>query len=275
MGGAAHMTKIAEGSAGPDVITRLRQAEADLAAIRRELDHSYQLATLGTLTAGIAHEINNILTPVLAYAQLARANPRDSELSAKALDRAIAGVESAARINEAVLGDARNDDGESRADVAEVVKATLACLARDPARDGVDLCLEIEPRTLVAIRPLARQQVLLNLVLNALTAMHGRRGVQGELRIRAVRRDDGTTKITVADNGPGVPKELEQRIFEPFVSGHPRKPGTESAGVHGGSGLGLAICKRLIENGAGTIALERQVASGMGATFAIILRSAA
>lgn len=269
------MTRLAEGSAGQDVVARLRQAEADLAALRRELDHSYQLATLGTLTAGIAHEINNILTPVLAYAQLARANPRDAELSAKALDRAIAGVESASRINEAVLGFARNDDGGSKADVGEVVKATLACLARDPARDGVDLRLEIEPRTVVALRPLALQQVLLNLVLNALTAMQGRRGEQGELRIRAVRRDDGTTRITVSDNGPGVPKELENRLFEPFVSGHPRKPGTDSGVVHGGSGLGLAICKRLIEDGSGTIALERPVQSGRGATFTITLPTAA
>ncbi len=104
------MDKLASRSAETDVLDRLAKAEEELAALRRELDHSHQLATLGTLTAGIAHEINNILTPVLAYAQLARSNPHDAGLRAKALDRAVAGVESASRITEAVLGFARTED---------------------------------------------------------------------------------------------------------------------------------------------------------------------
>ena len=122
------MDKLASRSAEPDVLDRLAKAEEELAALRRELDHSHQLATLGTLTAGIAHEINNILTPVLAYAQLARSNPHDAGLRAKALDRAVAGVESASRITEAVLGFARTEDEAERADVAEVIASSLACL---------------------------------------------------------------------------------------------------------------------------------------------------
>ncbi len=257
------MSKLAAGSAEPDVLARLQKAEADLDALRNELNHSHQLATLGELTAGIAHEINNILTPVLAYAQLAMSNPHDAALRAKALERSIAGVESAARITEAVLGFARCDDNVAHANIVKVIESSIACMARDPARDGIDLVIDVDPETEVAIRPLALQQVLLNLILNAITAMHGKRG---ELRISAAR-ENGDTRIRVADSGPGVPEEFAETLFDPFVSGHPSKP----ASGHGGSGLGLSICRRLLETSGGSIVLETESpgASTQGAVFTI------
>ena len=267
------MTKLANVTVGHDVLARLQKAEDELVALRKELDHSHQLATLGTLTAGIAHEINNILTPVLAYAQLARSNPHDTGLRAKALDRAIAGVESASRITEAVLGFARTDDGGGHANVAEVIEATLACLGRDPARDGVKLLIDVAPDSEVRIRPLALQQVLLNLMLNAMTALNGK---PGELRITVTQRVHGTTQITVADSGPGIPNEVAATLFEPFVSSRPRKRSKSCTTGHGGSGLGLAVCRRLIESSGGTIVLDKNSPAGEpkrnhGAAFTITL----
>ncbi len=261
------MDKLASRSAEPDVLDRLAKAEEELAALRRELDHSHQLATLGTLTAGIAHEINNILTPVLAYAQLARSNPHDAGLRAKALDRAVAGVESASRITEAVLGFARTDDEAERADVAEVVESSLACLGRDPTRDGINVVLQVEKGLEVRIRPLGLQQVLLNLVLNAIRALNGK---GGELRITA-RDQNGTTTIVVADTGPGIPPSIADTIFKPFVSSRDTK-GCKRSNEHGGSGLGLAVCRRLIERSGGSIILDRSdEASQQGARFQISL----
>lgn len=259
------MTKLAAPSAG-DVLARLLRAESELVSLRRELDHSHQLATLGTLTAGIAHEINNILTPVLAYAQLARQNPHDTALRAKALDRAISGVASAARITEAVLGFARAEDEDGHANITEVVESCLACLARDPARDGVEVKLEAPADAAVSIRPLALQQVLLNLILNAINALAGR---SGEIRIIAQARGE-TTRITVTDSGPGIPKDIADRLFEPFVSSHSRNGATPTG--HGGSGLGLAICRRLVEDVGGSITLvDPGENPGGGATFRIDL----
>ncbi|MHC4414238.1 MAG: sensor histidine kinase [Planctomycetota bacterium] len=261
------MSELAAASAGQDALPRVKQAEAALAALQRELDHTHQLATLGTLTAGIAHEINNILTPVLAYAQLARANPDDTALGAKALERTIAGVESASRITEAVLGFARSDEkAVEKTDVKAVIDASVACLGRDPARDGIELQVEVDNGSQVRIRPLALQQVLLNLMLNAMKALQGRRG---ELRITSKAGGDGRTEITVADNGPGIPEEVTATLFEPFVSG-PRCDGEASSRSRpGGSGLGLAVCKRLIENAGGTIVVDSS--PGCGATFKIQL----
>jgi signal transduction histidine kinase len=179
----------------------------------------------------------------------------------------VAGVESASRITEAVLGFARTDDEAERADVAEVVESSLACLGRDPTRDGINVVLQVEKGLEVRIRPLGLQQVLLNLVLNAVRALNGK---GGELRITA-RDQNGTTTIAVADTGPGIPPSIADTIFEPFVSSHDRKC-VESSQGHGGSGLGLAVCRRLIERSGGTIVLDRSdEPSQQGARFQITL----
>ncbi len=275
------MSELAAAQQG-DTLRRLGEAECALVNLRKELDHTHQLATLGTLMAGIAHEINNILTPVLAYAQLAQANPNDAELRDKALDRAVAGVESASRITEAVLGFARSDGGPEFTRIREVINSTLACLGRDPTRDGITLSIEVSPPDAsVRIRPLALQQVLLNMFLNATRALQ-REG--NELRV-AVTQSEKMTSITVTDNGPGIPPELAEKLFEPFVTTGSRKNNSMPAGgadetktirlpEHGGSGLGLAVCKRLIENSGGTIVVSSPPASGHsshGAEFVIKL----
>ncbi|MHC4804028.1 MAG: sensor histidine kinase [Planctomycetota bacterium] len=269
------MKDLAAASAGQGALPRLAKAEADLESLRKELNHTHQLATLGTLTAGIAHEINNILTPILAYAQMAKSNPDDAELQAKARDRAIAGVESASRIIEAVLGFARTDEETGPANISTVIESSLACLGRAPERDGVALTVKADPDSQVRIQPLALQQVLLNLMLNALTALHGRRG---ELRIDVASRDDGMTQIRVADDGPGIPQALAKTLFDPFVTSRPKLGSGDRTGGRSGSGLGLAICRRLIEDAGGSIEVapgwfESETASGPGATFTIILRA--
>jgi signal transduction histidine kinase len=265
------MKDLAAASAGQGALPRLAKAEAELESLRKELDHTHQLATLGTLTAGIAHEINNILTPILAYAQMAKGNPNDADLQAKATDRAIAGVQSASRIIEAVLGFARADEETGPTNIYNVIESSLACLGRAPERDGVFLIVEADAEAYVRIQALALQQVLLNLMLNALTALHGRRG---ELRIDVVERADGMTQIRIADNGPGIDKSVAATLFEPFVTSRPRRDSDDRTGGQGGSGLGLAICKRLIEEAGGTIEVgpgwfESETASGPGATFTI------
>ncbi len=262
------MTEITAAAAEKDLLPRLGQAEAELLALRRQVEHLQGLALLGTLAAGVAHEINNVLTPVLAYAQLARSRPEDRDLTGKALDRAVAGVESAARIAEAVLGFAREGDDPAASDVVRTVEGTLACLARDPARDGVCVTTAIEPGLSVKMTPHALQQVLLNLVLNALGAMEETSG--GSLTIRAARGQGKTARIEVADTGPGIRPDIAEKLFQPFVSGRSGRGGDVRPRRHpGGSGLGLAVSRRLIEAAGGTIGVTSS--EGHGATFAIEL----
>ncbi len=260
------MTELAALSVEQDLVGRIAQAERDLDSLQQQLQHAHRLATVGTLAAGIAHEINNIMTPVLAYAQLAKADPHDVALQVKALDRAIAGAESASRIAQAVLGFTRTDDDLEHANVSEAIDAALACLARDPSKDGTHLDISVDRDAEVCIPPLALQQVLLNLILNAVTAMRPKRG---SLRISGAQHPDGATRITLADTGPGIPRHLLATLFEPFVTSTARPEHSLAAEAASGSGLGLAVCKRLVENVGGSI--EARSNPGQGAAFTITL----
>jgi two-component system NtrC family sensor kinase len=251
----------------------LHAAESALGSVKADLEHTHRLATLGLMAAGVAHEINNILTPVLAYAQLASSNPADSALQAKALDKAIRGVETATRITQAMLGfaGAAPRGGESQsASISQVLRSTLDCMGRDPAKDRIRMAVKIHPDASVRIPPLALQQVLLNVILNACSAMR-KRG--GDLSLTAIERSDGTTQITIADTGPGIPEDIAGRLFQPFCSARHSCGRHESAeSTSGGTGLGLTICRRLIEDAGGSISVHS--VTGTGTTVSITLPTA-
>jgi signal transduction histidine kinase len=246
------------------------QPQREVDVLRRQVEHLQRLATLGTLAAGTIHEINNILTPALAYAQLAKSNPDDPALSVKAIEKAIDCIESASRIAQQVLSFAGNREEALAACVRGCVQKALDCLGRDPAKDRVTLAVNINADAMVAMRPLALQQVLLNLIINACNAM---RTSGGTLRINSVDRSDGTTQISVSDTGPGIPAEIASRLFQPFVSqpshAMQSRSATSQAKVHSGTGLGLSICQRLIEEAGGTISATSK--SKCGTTFTMVV----
>jgi len=257
----------------------LENLERQLHQLQEGLTRSHRLATLGTVATIIAHEFNNILTPVISYAQIALNDNNgepDVELMRKALQRAYDGATKAAQISTSMLGFARasTEDSPKAAVVREVVADVFACLARDPQKDNINLRLDVPDDLAVAMPPISLQQVLLNLVLNARKVLRQRGGM---LRISAEpvaddpHANDETEhiRIEVADTGPGIDPAILPRIFEPFVTqqaGHNDKPATE------GTGLGLAVCKDLVERAGGAIDVES--APGEGATFHIELPAA-
>src|SRR5215468_6918918 len=89
--------------AAGDLLAKLAEVESQLATLRAELERSQRLAMLGTVAAMVAHEVNNLMTPIATYAQLAQANPSDAPLVAKALERANAGAQQASRIATSIL----------------------------------------------------------------------------------------------------------------------------------------------------------------------------
>ncbi|MFA9478466.1 sensor histidine kinase [Phycisphaerales bacterium AB-hyl4] len=231
--------------------------EAQLQEVRAGLTESHRLATLGTIATIIAHEYNNILTPMISYAQLALANPDDAALNRKALEKALSGAERAAHISSSLLGFARDEPNQTQANLPTVVDESLACLGRDPKRDGINLTLDI-PDVTVAINPLDLQQVLLNLVLNARKAMT--RG--GALRITGQVNNDHVA-LDIADTGPGIPDAIRERLFEPFVTHE--LTDTPAPGSQKGTGLGLCICRDLLTRAGGKINVTSP--PGQGATF--------
>jgi len=264
------------------LLAELETVEAQLDRVQEGLRQSHRLATLGTLSAIVAHEFNNLLTPVISYCQLALANSDDANpdlpLMRKALQRALDGAEKAAHISSSMLGFGREaEDEQPVAVIGGVVEEVFTCLARDPKKDGIQLRLDLPAELRVAISPVALQQVLLNLVLNARTAL---RQSGGTLAITARPSDAGRVLITVADTGPGIASDLLPRIFEPFVTrpivaaksakakGNPAAERRERKGT----GLGLAVCRDLVKQAHGTIEVESHV--GKGTTFRIELPAA-
>lgn len=242
-----------------DLARRCRELE-------RDLERSHRLAMLGTLAGTIAHEFNNLLTPMMSYAQLALSDPDDRALVTKALTKAVDTTEKAAQISSSLLGFIRDDGAAADADVESVIHEAIACAARSPEKDGIRVRVVVEPGCRAAMRPVALQQVLLNLILNARQAMSPG---GGELDIVAECSTLNTApgvEITVRDTGAGIPPGVMERIFEPFNTGH--GGGGGEAGM-GGTGLGLSICKRLVDEAGGGI--EVHSTEGQGTCFTLYL----
>lgn len=246
------------------LLAHLETLEQQLQQVRDGLTHSHRLATLGTIASIIAHEYNNILTPIISYSQMALAQAEDQDLMRKAVEKSLAGALRAAHISSSLLGFAREADQRHVAALPKVVEEAIACLARDPKRDGIELLLDL-PEVKAAISPLHLVQVLVNLLLNAKQAMR-RNG--GSIFIRGYLQGS-LVHLTVSDTGPGIPQEIADRLFEPFVTHRPKDSAT---GETKGTGLGLSICRDLIRQAGGTIGFES--VPGKGTTFHITLPKA-
>jgi signal transduction histidine kinase len=233
-------------------------AQEQLDLLKSELTESQRLATIGTIAAVIAHEFNNLLTPIVSYAQYAlesaQSDTPDMEMIKKALSKAYQSSTKAGRICSSMLDLARGESTYGRVDIQRLVDEVLLVLARDPQKDGIALRVQVQPGLCVNGDAIQLEQVLLNLLINARHAMLGK---GGSLTVKA-QRVDGTDEIRlqVIDTGPGIPEKLLPK-------------GTARKGEARGTGLGLAICKEIIEHHRGRIEVTSEV--GRGTTFHIYL----
>jgi len=250
-----------------DLTSRIAHMQAMLDDLREQLTESQRLATIGTIAAVIAHEFNNLLTPIVSYSQYAlqsaESNKPDAELIKKALSKAFQSSTKAGRICTSMLGLARGESSFGQVEVQKLVEETLLVLARDPQKDGIALRVQVQPGATVYGDHVQLEQVLLNLLINARQAMLGR---GGSITIRANRTDDGELRLQVVDTGPGIPEKYLTRIFEPFFT---TKGTATRKGETKGTGLGLAICKEIVEHHNGRIEVTSEV--GKGTTFSLHL----
>jgi nitrogen fixation negative regulator NifL len=240
-------------------LTDKKRAEAEIARQREALHQSEKLSALGTLLAGVAHELNNPLSVVVGQAALL------SELSADEATRARAekirtAADRCARIVRTFLSMARSRPVKrGPVDVNSLVEAALELLGYGLRTADVtvilDLALDLPP---VWGESDQLHQVLTNLIINAQQATQEIEPPR-ELRI-STRREGSTVRLDVVDNGPGIDPELAKRVFEPFFT---TKPG----GL--GTGIGLSVCHGIIQGHEGSIELSS--APGGGASFVIRL----
>ncbi len=230
---------------------------------KSQLDQLQHLANMGTVSHMIAHEINNLLTPLKNYAVLALNNFDDKALCEKALQKTVQNCERATKIMESMLALA-NGETQKKTDteLLGLVEDVFACLCRDFSKDGITVQINVPKELVVRVVPVQIQQVLMNLVLNARRAMLPRGGV---LTIEAVDKND-LVEIEITDTGNGIEHVDLKRIFEPFFT---TKKNEDSKPERSVAGLGLAFCKRIIEGHDGFISAESIPANG--SKFRIIL----
>jgi signal transduction histidine kinase len=254
-----------------DAAAELVAARTELAAARARLHDTERLATIGTIAAVIAHEFNNLLTPIVSYSQFALTSASgdkpDMELIRKALGKTHQAGSKAGEMCSSMLRLARGESCFGEVPVRRLVDEVLLVMARDPQKDGLALRVQIPPDLCVFGDAVQLEQVLLNLLINARQAMIGR---GGSLWIKAARTDSaGELRLQVIDTGPGIPAPLLGRIFDPFFT---TKAATRP-GERGGTGLGLAICKEIVERHGGRLEVQSKI--GKGTTFSIYLPEAA
>jgi signal transduction histidine kinase len=215
----------------------------------RRLD---RLAALGGLVAEIVHEVRNPLVSVKTFLQLLPERRDDPEFVRSFLDVATEELVRIERLLDLVLDHASPRPAipvrDGNCDVAGVVVAVRRLVAHRAAVARVEHATEIPPaRPNCALSADALRQVLLNLALNALDATPA----GGDVRIVA-RSLGRVVEIDVEDRGPGVPRALRRRVFEPFFSTKSERPG----------GLGLAISLRIVGEANGTLVITDRPAGG-------------
>jgi two-component system NtrC family sensor kinase len=242
---------------------RLTEKEQENAALKAQNLQLQALATLGSATAMIAHEINNLLTPLASYAALAAQNPQDRDLAAKVLDKTVRNCRHAGKIMQSVLTLADGQkQGREDASVKEMVEEVFACLCRDFKKDGITVEVRIPAELQVRCSPVQIQQVLMNLILNAREAMLPGGGILKLVAAANARHID----IVVSDTGRGIVPDDLRNIFRPFFT---TKVGRDRPADGSGSGVGLAFCRRIVDAHGGEIGV--QSTPGQGSSFTVRL----
>jgi signal transduction histidine kinase len=236
--------------------------------LQARLAQTDRLTSLGTLAAGVAHELNNPLAYMLLNldylsAQLPKSFASDHPELSGALDHVRHGAE---RIRDIVGGlktfSRPESERVSALDVTQVLEATLSMVAHELRHRG-RIVKELTPTPRVCGNEAKLGQVFLNLVMNAVQALPERQTEDNEIRVVVRPGAADRVVVEVRDNGGGIDPDVLGRIFEPFFT-------TKPVGI--GTGLGLAICHGIVTSMGGTISVESDV--GQGSAFIVDLPAA-
>jgi two-component system sensor kinase FixL len=236
------------GETGPQVfchirdLTESRRREAEFARLRQELTHVSRVTTMGELSASFAHEINQPLAGILSNAQAAqrflnRPEPDLAEIGSALADIVEDGQRASGVIRHMKELMQRGITERVSFDLAVAIREILGLLRIETLRKGVVVRSEL-PSDLPPVLGdrVQIQQVVMNLILNAIEAMKGNRPGDREVVVRAMLPGDGTAVVSIEDRGEGLDEQTLERVFEPFFT-------TKS----GGMGMGLYICRSILQ----------------------------
>ncbi|MEW6594439.1 MAG: ATP-binding protein [Thermodesulfobacteriota bacterium] len=234
----------------------------ELQTRQRQLVQSEKLAALGTLLAGVAHELNNPLSNISTSAQILaeELDGGDPAFKRNLIGQIEAQSDKARDIVRTLLEFSRvKEFRKEMVPLKKLLEETIR-LIRGQVASEVKISLDIAEAITIHVDKQRMQQVFLNLLKNALDAL----GERGNIWVSAQRIEAETgpvVEIIFADDGPGIPEEIQERIFDPFFT-------TKDVGK--GSGLGLFVVHDIIESHGGDLLLDSR--PGNGTTFVIWLR---
>ena len=224
--------------------------------LERQLLHANKLMILGTLGAGLAHEMNNPLASILLDAEYLKdihAQPSqtiDHVAASAAAESVIRGVERMRRVLKHLLQYSKKENTASEKgtiSIKELVEDAVLFLDRQLMNRGIQLKQNVADGLTVAGSPTQLESVLHNLITNSRDAFEGREGDGKYIAISARRTSENLVEIVCEDNAGGIPQENMERIFEPFFTTKDSQTGT---------GLGLSLSRKIISDHGGTIQCE-------------------
>jgi PAS domain S-box-containing protein len=231
-----------------------KRLEAEREEMQQQLYQSSKLASIGELSAGVAHEINNPLNGIINFAQLLKdeETPR-SEFEQQMIDGIIDEGGRIAQIVRGLLTFARADTYDlTRVHFADSLKTSIALFGRQFEKDGVAVEIDLEPDLpLVRADGSRLRQVVVNMISNAHHALKAKTSDSSEQKVFRIsaRRAGNHVRVEFYDNGVGIKREHLNKVFDPFFT--TRRDG-------GGTGLGLSVSFGIIRDFGGTISVESE-----------------
>ncbi len=240
-------------------ITERKQAEERDKQLREELARSSRLAAIGRLAAGVAHEINNPLTGILGFSQRLLRKVTDGKVSQDLLNINNE-ARRAAEVVKNLLAFARSSKPEKEyAGINDILQKALELRAYELRTGNIEVALELEPSLPDIMVDFGQiQEVFLNIILNAEQVMTEANNV-GKLSIKTQQMKN-YIRISFTNDGPAIPGEHLDKLFDPFFS---------TRGERGGTGLGLSICHGIVTEHGGRIYAKSK--PERGATFLVEL----
>jgi PAS domain S-box-containing protein len=243
---------------------RVREGERRYRDLQSELTHANRVATMGQLSAWIAHDVKQPLVSIVtsgdAGLRWLAADPPNVEAARRAFDRIIRDGHRAAGILDKTRSMVKRAlPRKEPVDMNEVITETMALVGAEAARKGIGVVSRLgENLPAVMADRIQIQQVILNLAVNAIEAMKDSASHDRNLLVVSEEDDSGDVKVAMHDTGPGLPMESSDRVFESFYT-------TKVEGM----GMGLAICRTIVETYGGRIRASQNTPRGAVFQFAL------
>ena len=250
-----HDVTLTLGLGAPEAVVMHARDDRERIQLESNLRRAQKMEAVGRLAGGIAHDFNNLLTAVHGLAHLASVDDRLPPDMTEDMTTIVDATTRGGKLTEKLLTMARLEIADDGPGVeAGAALGSMSRLLRQLVREDTELTIEQPEGPLwLPLSGSQLEQVVLNLVMNAIDALGEQPARTGAIRIALAEQDADTVRLTVEDNGPGIEPDVAERIFEPFFTTKPQGKGT---------GLGLASVFGIVKGCGGELHLDTEVGRG-------------